>query len=873
MNPTGAFFVSLLLACLPASAQDTAPDLSAQRHEMQGVNPVPGSAVKRTPGTTVISPTPREADISASDFLAVGLGMKADVPADLREAVLATLPSPSAGDSATAPAAMSFSFDKKGKAFLTVRYGNKAADKARVPAHAEAYRLTVDGHGISITGRDRRGALYGLRTLAQLFRGPYAQFSLVPECDIADWPELSHRGLVEGFYGTPWSHDTRLALIDYLGANKMNTYIYGPKDDPYHSSPHWRKPYPPEQAANIRELAERARKAGVDFVWAIHPGKDIRWDDADRDSLVAKFEMMYGLGVRGFAVFFDDIEGIGTDPRRQTDLLNYLNRNFVARKGDVAPLAVCPTEYSRSWINPREGGANDIYGRTLDEGINVFYTGDAVCSDMTAETLAFMKRLIRRPPYFWWNFPVSDYCRNFILQGPAYGLDTTVTAADCAGILSNPMEHGTASMPALYALADYAWNPAAFNAMDAWERALADVAGTRAAKAYRDFAINSADTRTGYRRDESWEMPDLPADPAQIIPEQRSELRALFYALRDAPDSLRTLSADTALTAELEPWLVQAEALGSRLLTALALTETTDSGATRWEAIANALPTPQEQEAYEAHTLGTLRLIPFHRAVTEDAARRFFAGEAGREPALAGFSGSYPNLASEAPMAMADGDTATFYHSAYGQRPGDFITFDLGTVIPVTEIYLLQGRHEGDTDFFDAFTIATSLDGTEWTPLTAAPVRDTYEYRHKGIPVDARFIRLNRDDSSRRTHWTAIRELAVNPASLEERGLSSADLFTLLPPAWGRAIDNNPVTAVTLMPDTPIVLQLPEGSSSVTILAGREGTDLTAAWLDADGHAVTFTDLRSPYNRAAIPAGTCAMRLGGMAVIHEIIVR
>ena len=146
-------------------------------------------------------------------------------------------------------------------------------------------------------------------------------------------------------------------------------------------------------------------------------------------------------------------------------------------------------------------------------------------------------------------------------------------------------------------------------------------------------------------------------------------------------------------------------------------------------------------------------------------------------------------------------------------------------------------------------------------------------FRSKGIPVDARFIRLNRDDSSRRTHWTAIRELAVNPASLEERGLSSADLFTLLPPAWGRAIDNNPVTAVTLMPDTPIVLQLPEGSSSVTILAGREGTDLTAAWLDADGHAVTFTDLRSPYNRAAIPAGTCAMRLGGMAVIHEIIVR
>jgi len=760
-----------------------------------------------------------------------------------------------------------------GDSRLTVKYGRKVADKARVPAHAEAYRLTVDDKGISITGRDRRGALYGLRTLAQLFDSPVGRSGLIPVCDIADWPELPHRGLVEGFYGSPWSHDTRLALIDWLGANKMNTYIYGPKDDPYHSSPHWRKPYPPEEARHIRELAERAQKAGVDFVWAIHPGKDIRWDDADRDSLVAKFEMMYGLGVRGFAVFFDDIEGAGTDPRRQTDLLNYLNRHFVSRKGDVAPLAVCPTEYSRSWINPREGGANDIYGRTLDPDINVFYTGDAVCSDMTAETLAFMRGLIRRPPYFWWNFPVSDYCRNFILQGPAYGLDTSITAADCAGILSNPMEHGIASKPALYALADYAWNPAAFNAMDAWERALAAVAGPRAAKAYRGFAINSADTRTGYRRDESWEMPDLPADPALITPERRAELRSLFTALRDAPDALRRLTADTALTAALDPRPVQAEALGSRLLAALALIEKPDSGATRWEAIAAALPSPQEQAAFEAHSLGTLRLLPFHRAVTEDAARRFFADEAGHEPAFARFSGSYPNLASEAPEAMADGDTATFYHSAYGQRPGDFIILDLGAVTPVNEIYLLQGRHEGDTDFLDAFTIATSLDGSEWTPLTDAPVRDTYEYRLKGSGTEARFIRLNRDDASRRTHWTAIRELAVNPRTLEERGLSSADIFTLLPAAWGRAIDSNPVTAVTLTPDAPVEIAIPEGSSTVTILAGRQGTDLTAAWLDSEGHAVTFTDLRDPYSRVAIPAGCRAMRLGGSADIFEIIVR
>lgn len=40
----------------------------------------------------------------------------------------------------------------------------------------------------------------------------------------------------------------------------MNTYIYGPKDDPYHSSPNWRKPYPEKEAAQIKDLVEGSRR-------------------------------------------------------------------------------------------------------------------------------------------------------------------------------------------------------------------------------------------------------------------------------------------------------------------------------------------------------------------------------------------------------------------------------------------------------------------------------------------------------------------------------------------------------------------------------------------------------------------------------------
>lgn len=863
---SSAVALFLAVSCATVSAQDAGEfDLGSQRHELQGINPVPGKVVKRTQGTTVINPTPRRMTVSDSEFLFLGNRFKLRVPKDLQYAV----PEHPKAVELAVPGVFEM---KDGETLITVSYGDKAADKAGVPDHAEAYRLVVDKNGITITGRDRRGAIYGLHTLGQILKSPLGKRDIAPFCDITDWPELPHRGLVEGFYGTPWSHETRLALIDYLGANKMNTYVYGPKDDPYHSSPNWRKPYPADEAARIRELADRAQKAGVDFVWAIHPGKDIRWDDADRDSLVAKFEMMYDLGVRGFAVFFDDIEGIGTDPNRQTELLNYLNRTFVARKGDVPPLAVCPTEYSRSWINPRPGGANDIYGRTLDPDINVFYTGDYVCSDMTAETLGFMKGLIRRPSYYWWNFPVSDYCRNFLLQGPAYGLDTSVTAEDCAGVLSNPMEHGIASMPALYSLADYTWNPADYNPLDSWLRSLADVAGEgAAAKAYHDFAINAADTRTGYRRDESWEMPYVTA-PDSISPADRATLHRLFTELRNAPATLRDSSNNKALVAELEPWLVQAEALAGRLLAALDLTESADSGAARWEAIVEALPTPAEQKAFDAHTLGTLRLLPFHRLVTDDAARRFYTAESGREPAVVTFSGRYPNLLTEAPLAMIDGDTATYYHSAEAQRAGDRIIMDLGAVTPVTELHLLQGRNDGDVDYFDRLTISTSTDGSTWTALTPDLLVETYDYTWRGEPVEARYIRLQRDDSSKRTHWTAIRELAVNPSTLEERGLASSDSFRLLPSEWGRAIDSNPVTVVAIEPTDPaVVVTLPESISEVTVLTGRGGTDLTAAWLDADGSTISFTDMRSTYNRVKVPAGARSMRLGGTAAIHEII--
>lgn len=446
------FLLTALLAATfsGVQAQDDGFDLSSQRGEKQDVNVVPGKKLDHH--GIVINPTPHNFSVQTDVLLNLSNGVN-----------IVDKQKKFADDLGFLKA------NKKGVR-LTIDFGKKQAQKAGLKKMVSgAYLLTADKKGINIVGYDERGAFYGIQTMKQVLASPVLNGNM-PYLTCNDYPDLPLRGVVEGFYGEPWSHQVRLSLIDYYGRNKLNEYVYGPKDDPYHSSPNWRLPYPDDQARNIHELVEACRRNRVDFVWAIHPGKDIKWNEEDYQNLVNKFNHMYDLGVRSFAIHFDDIEGEGTDSNKQVDLLNRLTKEFVKTKGDVAPLVVCPTDYSQLWASPKENGQLAIYGKRLDPSINVFWTGAVVCSDLTKETLDFVDSRIKRPAYYWWNFPVTDYARHIIMQGPVYGLETDLTAEQTCGVLSNPMEHGEASKLALYGVADYNWNVSVYNAIDNWER-------------------------------------------------------------------------------------------------------------------------------------------------------------------------------------------------------------------------------------------------------------------------------------------------------------------------------------------------------------------------------------------------------------------
>jgi hyaluronoglucosaminidase len=37
---------------------------------------------------------------------------------------------------------------------------------------------------------------------------------------VDDYPSLAWRGVVEGFYGVPWSHEARLRMLDFMARTR-----------------------------------------------------------------------------------------------------------------------------------------------------------------------------------------------------------------------------------------------------------------------------------------------------------------------------------------------------------------------------------------------------------------------------------------------------------------------------------------------------------------------------------------------------------------------------------------------------------------------------------------------------------------------------
>ena len=300
---------------------------------------------------------------------------------------------------------------------------------------------------------------------------------------LADFPSFPVRGIVEGFYGPPWSQQDRLDILSFEGRHAMNVYYYAPKDDPYHRKL-WAEPYPPDQMQHLGELAAAARANFVDFCFAISPGLSMTYSsDADFGKLTSKLDSVAKLGVSCFALFVDDVPEELQNPADQArykslgeahvDVTNRLY-NYLAAQSPKNRLTVTPTTYTNDW------GSRDYIqtlGAGVDSHVDLVWTGVKVVSPtITAAQAREWGAYLRRPPLVWDNFPVNDGIPWRPCLGPMRGRDTELPGV-VRGLVSNPMNQAHASMLPLQTIADYLWNSAAYSPERAEQKALADQYG------------------------------------------------------------------------------------------------------------------------------------------------------------------------------------------------------------------------------------------------------------------------------------------------------------------------------------------------------------------------------------------------------------
>jgi hyaluronoglucosaminidase len=648
-----------------------------------------------------------------------------------------------------------------------------------LPEKPGAYRILSGANQLVIVGHDGRGTYYGVQTLRQLLEAGGKAGSL-PTGSLTDWPDVAYRGVVEGFYGTPWSHESRLSLIRFFGKHKLDTYIYGPKDDPFHSAPNWRKPYPAEDAARIRELVAACQANKVDFVWAIHPGGDIKWNEEDYKNVLAKFEAMYALGVRSYAVFFDDISGEGTKADKQAELLNRLHNDFVVKKGDVTPLVMCPTQYNKAWSG---GDYLDVLGQTLDPAIHVMWTGNSVVADLDRPSMEWINTRLRRNAYIWWNYPVSDFVRNHLLLGPSYGNGTDIGEL-LGGFVSNPMERSEASKVALFGVADYSWNLKSYDADAAWRAGIREVM-PRAAEAYEVFSSHNSDLGKnyhGYRRKESVAFgehaesylkalrEESPADPSWV--------RAELERIRLAPAAIRSGSDNPSLITEISPWLDAFEQLGTAGVNTVDAQTAFAAGKAdeAWKFLAIAqgamsrleeINNTQNRNPYQPGVrTGSLVVTPLVTELIDTVSSRLFSKLSGRP--IFRPSGITSSKDVESLPLMLDGKEETFFYCKEIQKAGDWYGLDLGGVHEVRRVRIVQGRKDGDHDRVYTGVLETSADGKRWQEVAGVTQFDettevAIEPPRQIRQVRVRVTKAGKADGTKNDVWTAFRQFEVNP--------------------------------------------------------------------------------------------------------------
>lgn len=263
-------------------------------------------------------------------------------------------------------------------------------------------------------------------------------------------------GVIEGFYGKPWTEVERSELFEWMANWGLNTYLYAPKDDLKHRAL-WRELYSPSEEDPLRKVIGECKRHNIRFIYGLSPGLDIRYHDPANVARVKdRFDQMRGLGCDSFALLFDDVP---TPP----------TASVASEQAHVAntlmPDVFCPTVYCG-----RMAGKEYLLalGRELAPEINVFWTGPEIISrEITIAHVRELREILRRKPLIWDNLFANDYDGRRFYCGP-YSSRSSQLREEVTGLLLNPNNEFPLNFVPLLTFAQFIHNKGTWDPRNAY---------------------------------------------------------------------------------------------------------------------------------------------------------------------------------------------------------------------------------------------------------------------------------------------------------------------------------------------------------------------------------------------------------------------
>lgn len=773
---------------------------------------------------------------------------------------------------------------KAGVSFDQIHYGlatDITTTKAVADLHGAAV-TTLNANGyllkagtigkqtvLAVQGTDATGLFYALNDLINRTQAKQD----LSHVDVYESPQMSIRGVIEGFYGQPWSDQARKELFAFMGEHRMNTYIYSPKDDNYLRK-NWRDLYPDDALATIKSLVDEANRNHVSFVYTLSPGNDITYSSqADYEATVAKFNQLRSIGVTQFYIALDDIP-LSVTPADQAKFpahatpnypynqwstladaqsyyLNRLEREYI-QVNQLPDLWLVPTNYNGSARDPFK----EAQGQSLDSNIRMQWTGEGVFSGtLSADSITKAKETYNTEHMFIWdNFPVNDSNQDRLYLNPVSGrADDLYQVTD--GFTANPMIEPYASWIGIGSFADYMWNAGQYDPQQSLYHVLKEIAGTDPAKLAALQAFVDLNQDWNYapadQRVQAPLLAGLFADYQNTkfgTPAYQKALAALQQHLElivNAPTTLKTIAVsgfyDDAL-----PWINAASHWAKATLAGITIMDETQKA----EASEAKIGASYQTMAAEI-TAAQAKAVPNSRTGKPDPVITPTVGDGQFKVAL---SAAYQALdqwlqltpiKSEATQLtgtastnisqyegngaanMADGDASTKFWSSRNVAKGDTLTLNLGQVESVQRVILHQGTSDAATSG-DLFTSAivyagTKADGSDKVVIGHVTATGLYQL-DLSRPVEAQYLFVVADAPT--DSWLQIREFsAYSGTGLALDNVESATgqavqnvfdgttetTFTpqLTDPTQGGVIEQNFTTPLTGMHSVVVVGQVP----------------------------------------------------------------